>query len=185
MTRNHVPRFARLSMLLFGAAACTPVPRDAVVTSQADNKHGFAVGDTIVPFMVECLSGRSRNLGEKGSAQLVTFSTAGDCSTCMPHLDGLERVARDGRGPSDSFILTWAPGQTIAEVGRLYAARPARDVCVDTAGRAWDSLNLEHTPVTVLLISGHVSYMTDKGYQTDSSRDRFLDDLSRISSLKR
>jgi hypothetical protein len=174
-----------LILPMLGILACTSAPRDGVVTTDADNRHGFVVGDSIAPFAVHCLSGRSRMLGELGATQLVTFSTAGDCSTCMPHLDGLEQIARAGRGPPDSFILTWAPGQSIAEVGRLYASRPARDVCLDKLGQAWDSLDLQHSPVTVLLISGRVSYMTDRGYLTDSSRARFLADLAGVSSQAR
>ncbi len=163
--------------LLLATTACRAGHDDAPAPRNDRRTYGFAVGDSIAPFGVDCLKAGHRALGLAGTTQLITFSTPGDCSTCMPHLAGLDSVAIAGRGPRDNVIVTFSPGQTPASVARLYGRRMARDVCVDTAGFAWDALNIGKTPVTVLLVSGHVALMTNKGLLSDSSRTRFLSEI--------
>lgn len=167
---------------LLAATACARQKSATVVTSQVDNAHGFKVGDSLAPFHVQCLKDSDKILAKPGVTQLVTFSTAGDCSTCMSHLSGLEAVSRAGGGPPQNFIVTWSRGQSVPEIARLYSSRPGRDVCLDSLGQAWDSLNIQHTPVTVLLISGRVAFMTDKGLTSDSSRARFISDIAGLAS---
>lgn len=182
MTQYRKRRSIRWGIFVLVVSACSPHSRAAESSSQVDNVHGFKVGDSIAPFGVQCLKTTNRILAARGATQLVTFSTAGDCSTCMTHLAGMEAIAREGNGPRDNFVVTWSRNQTLPEVARLYASRPVRDVCIDSAGQAWDGLNLQHTPVTILLISGRVAYMTDKGYVSDSSRTHFLSDIARVAA---
>lgn len=181
MTSLPESGFVGCCIVILFVSACSASSRDPVNASQVDNAHGFKVGDTIAPLGVDCLKQRGRVLGAQGATQLVTFSSPGDCSTCMLHLAGMEKIAREGNGPRENFIVSWGPGLTLSDVGRLYSSHPVRDVCTDSGGKAWDALNLEHTPVTVLLISGRVALMTDKGYGSDSSRAHFLDDIRLIA----
>ena len=111
--------------------------------------------------------------------QLVTLSTPGDCSTCVPHLAGLDSLAREPGGPSTNFILAFAPGSSVARVSNMYSNYVGRDVCVDTMGRAWDALDVQKTPVTILLVSGRIAYMTDRGYLARGARERLRMELAR------
>lgn len=164
---------------LLATTACRSGQSDSSTRFDDRRTYGFAVGDSIAAFSVDCLKAGPRALGLAGATQVITFSTPGDCSTCMPHLAGLDSLAIAGRGPRDNVIVTFSPGQTPASVARLYGGRMARDVCVDTAGFAWDALNIGKTPITVLLVSGRVSFMTNKGLLSDSSRTRFLSEIER------
>lgn len=177
------PTVARSIMFacMVAASACTVSQTDVPERLDDLQRFGFAVGDSIAPFSVDCLTAGSRRIGLPGSTQVVTFSTPGDCSTCMLHLAGLDSVALSGRGPADNVIVTFTPGQSPASVARLYGSRLVRDVCVDTSGFAWDALNMQKTPVTALLISGRVAYVTNGGLLSDSSRTRFLKQLDNAS----
>jgi hypothetical protein len=149
------------------------------VAAAPAGRRGIVVGDSIAPFPVTCAKAGNRPVSAAGMVQLVTFSTPGDCSTCVPHLRGLADMASAGDGPRDNFIVVYAPGQEIPELTRQYG--DVRDVCVDRAGHAWEALPLERTPVTVLLLSGRVALVTDRGLLSDSSKAAFLADVSRLT----
>jgi hypothetical protein len=161
--------------------ACSTQPGSPSVRgAQADSFHGFRLGDSLPSFLAACTNMTSRVVAARGTVELVTLSTPGDCSTCMPHLAGLDSIAQTDEGPPVNYILAFTPGQTVSQLATLYSAYRSRDICMDSAGVAWDALDIQKTPVTVLLQSGRVMYITDKGYLSDSSRAKLLSDLEHI-----
>lgn len=164
------PTLPMLCALILLASACRDRTLTIAELSQVDNAHGFRIGDTIPSHTLRCLRKSERQLGSTKSTQLVTFSNPGDCSTCIAHLRSIESIAAATATVGENFIVTWGPGFQYSDLERLYGSSRARDACFDSAGFAWDALHLEHTPVTALLISGRVAFMTDKAYRSDSSR---------------
>lgn len=184
MSGDRRAMWTRACVMLSVAATLSACGRPAVrarePTSHVDNDHGFHVGDSVAQATFECLKTPERTIGTVGSLQLVTFSTSADCSMCIAHLSGLEAIAKERRGPPDDFIVTWSPKGSMAEIARNYTAASSRDVCVDRTGALWDELNIQHTPVTVVLGSGRIMYMNDRALVSDSSQIRFLDDLAAL-----
>jgi hypothetical protein len=176
--RCVIARLITLLIVVLGSG-CKSATADATNVIENRVHFGFDVGDSIAPFVVDCLKAGTRELGTSGASQIVTFSSPGDCSICMPHLAGLDSIALAKLGPPDNVLVTYAPGRSPATVARLYGSRMARDVCVDTGGRAWDALHLNKTPVTVLLVSGRVAYLTNADMLSPASRAGFLRQVDR------
>jgi len=160
--------------------ACESGEAQRARVEKVDNYHGFHAGDSVPPTMVRCASGRTRTVGAVGALQLITLSTPGDCSSCLAHLAGLEAIARNYRAAGDDYVVAWSPGASLSGIQRTYAITPSRDVCLDSAGALWDRLDIQHTPVSVVLSSGRIVYMTDKALSSEASQARLMADLASV-----
>jgi hypothetical protein len=154
--------------------ACSPnrVPQSHVV-----NAHGLAVGDSIEPLALTCREGGDRRIAAPNEVQLITLSTAGDCSACLTHLAGLEQLLVTKQVTAPQFYVSWATTAQIPSAMIAYRATTIRPVCFDTSGTLWDSHNVSHTPVTVVIRNGRVLYMHDMPLISASSQRQFLGDL--------
>ena len=150
--------------------------------SHVINDHKIRVGDTLSAVTVDC-NGTRRIVGRPGSVQLVTFSTKGDCTACLPHLAGLEQVLERRALAIETFHVTYASNAELASVREAYRAITHRAVCVDEHATLWDKYNISHTPVTVLLRSGEVVYMHDMPLVSDAAQKTFEADLRALGAL--
>jgi hypothetical protein len=139
--------------------------------------HGMKTGDLIAPQTLPCSDGAARALGAPQRVQLVTFSTASDCTECDRHLNGLEELYRQKALPGDAIIVTYAPPARQTEVLAAYLARTARPVCFDERGALWTAHDISHTPVTALIRNGEVVYLDDAPLETPHDLARFRDEI--------
>lgn len=178
----HRLAFSLIGVVAVALSACRRSADDARTATRPTVSRGLQVGDSIAPFPAPCVRGPDRIVGERDGVQLVTLSTPGDCSTCVPHLAGLDSLAREESGPAANYLLVFAPGRSVPQVANMYASYAARDVCVDTMGNAWDALDVQKTPVTILLVSGRIAYMTAKGFLARRARERLRTELTRAQA---
>lgn len=125
------------------------------------NEHGVRTGDIIAPFAVQCTDGVRRIIGGASEVQLVTISAESDCSECELHITGLDALYRARRIPIDAFVVTYMPRSLRADVLAAYHARTAMPICIDSGAVLWHQTRVSHTPVTVLLKGGRISYVDD------------------------
>lgn len=136
--------------------------------------HGIHVGRLIAPHELPCADGRPRAVAMAGRAQLVTFSTPGDCSECERHLQGVEEVYRGKYLDLEQFIVVYAPAATRDEALLRYRGWTRQPVCFDTVGSLWEAENISHTPITAVIRDGSVRYLDDGPLDTDARRASFL-----------
>lgn len=53
-------------------------------------------------------------------------------------------------------------------------------VCIDEVGVLWNSLNVSHTPFTVLVENGRIIYLEDRNLARLNRQEEFLADLARL-----
>ena len=163
------------------AVACGTRDRwDDRGVSRTLNEHGVAIGQRIAPIPVTC-GDSVTSVGAENTTQLVTFATLKDCSSCETHMSGLDFLEQEDALPEHNIVVVWLePGTARGEVDAA-RKRSARTVCLDSAGQAWDALNLQHTPVTALIRSGSIVYLHDQPLSRDADRRAFLTDVRRLT----
>lgn len=124
-------------------------------------EHGLRVGQMIAPLTLECSDGRVRTLGGGNAVQLVTFSTAGECSECNRHLSGLEQLYRTHQLPGVQFVVAYAPPARQTALLAAYQPYTSRPICFDATGALWKAYDISHTPVTALIRNSRVRYLDD------------------------
>lgn len=124
-------------------------------------EHGLRVGRMIAPVTLECSDGRVRTLGAGRTVQLITFSTAGECSECSRHLRGLEQLYRTRQLPGMQFVVAYAPPARQTALLAAYQTYTSRPICFDATGALWKAYDISHTPVTALIRDGRIRYLDD------------------------
>ncbi|MBL0938581.1 MAG: hypothetical protein IBJ03_06790 [Gemmatimonadaceae bacterium] len=143
--------------------------------------HGIAIDAQIEETSLDCGDEGTRQLAPRSGVQLITFSTPYDCSACTPHLAALDSLKKQGMLPEGDAMVLWAPGENLDHEVGMVRGKTHRTVCVDQKGMMWDRHDLQHTPVTVLLVDGRVVYMNDRLLDSESQRAAFLQDLMQYS----
>ncbi len=182
----------RFSMLCSAGAALLPVvgscgERDSHVlvlpqTERIVHSHGILVGDSIGRLELLCPSSGTRPFPGGPELQLVTLSSPSDCSSCLPHLSGLEQVTASGKLPASNFFIVWAPGQDRAAVLRAYRSLSQRQVCFDERGDLWKAHRIAGTPVTIGVKGNRVVYMNDLPLTSPALREQLVADV-RLAEL--
>jgi hypothetical protein len=148
------------------------------VTPFVLNEHGISVGDTLDMMQLACDDNVKRAVAAPGYAQIITFSSPGDCSMCQQHLAGLEQLASSGRLPIEHFYVVFSPSMSRARSARAYRTISEQPVCWDDAGVYWQQHSIAHTPFTVLLLEGRIALMHDAPLLTPSGQQRLLDSVA-------
>lgn len=176
-----------LVVLLVG---CT-ITSDKPSTSKSDGRpraaralseHGVAIGQRVPPIPVSCADRTNREVGGGAGLQLITFATAHDCALCNLHLASLKTIDWTQFSFIDPFIVAWGPSR--ADLAKLESQDMIRDlplpVCIDRPGVLWDSLDIAHTPFTVIIRRGKIIQVYDQDLSREAYRDQFLKDLSTL-----
>jgi hypothetical protein len=123
---------------------------------------------------IACSDGTTRAVGDSTAVQIITFASAGDCLSCGTHAAGLDSIRLSGAVAGDFFTVAYAPQPQQAEVQHALAARSGNAICFDPLGRYWSAHDLSRTPVTVLVIHGHIAYVHDKHLDTEFAKSEFV-----------
>ena len=156
------------------AAARVPRPRNWQPVTM---EHGIKVGAQLSELVLDCGEGEQQRVAPRQGVQLVTFATPYDCSSCAPHMSALDSLSARGALPSNDLMVVWAPGAELEREVALVREKTPRKVCVDPRGTLWDRHDLQHTPITMLLVDGRVTYMNDRMLSNDVEHTTFLQDL--------
>ena len=175
--KDCIGRSAAFAIVLCAATACGA---NELPSSHVANDHKISVGDSIAPLALTCAGGATRVVADPAKVQLVTVSTASDCSTCLSHLAGLENILEHDPIHIETFYVSWVPPEQQRGAMIAYHTVTTRLVCFDERGVLWDKYNVSHTPVTVLLRHGRIVYMHDMPLISEPSQQTFLADLRRL-----
>lgn len=181
------PRTDVVAILALGFSACGTGeaprgPGGTPLLSRALSEHGVVLGQAVPEVALGCSDGVTRHIGEKGAYQLVTFATPFDCVMCNLHIASLGDVPWNTLPELDPIVVAWSP----AKSDRDHLSVGGGDepvmfpVCIDEAGVLWDSLNVSHTPFTVLVEDGRVIYLEDRNLARLNRQEEFLADLARL-----
>jgi hypothetical protein len=173
-----LPVALALACGVVAACAASDLPPESHVI----NQHVIKVGDVITPTRLRCHAGADRIVANPSEIQLITFSTPNDCSACVPHLAGLEEVLKRAPVHIDNFYVSWAPPAETTSAIASYRAFSNRAVCFDEAGALWDTYNISHTPITVVLRRGQIVYMHDMPLTKPEPQEIFLADLHKLGA---
>ena len=170
---NDVPGLMRrgLPTIALGLLACdgSSDAADAEPAYPVLHSRQLAIGDRITQQELACSDGRSRRVADRGVAQVVTFASLGDCSSCASHMTGVDSIYSRRELKLEMFSVIYGPGAREPDIVRRMAPPQARPACTDQRGVFWEALDLSHTPLTVLLIDGRIAYMHDA--PLDSAED--------------
>lgn len=139
--------------------------------------HGVRVGTAMSSRALACTDKVQRRLAPSQGLQLATFTSLGDCSACMPHLQGIARLVRSNVVPMGHVFVVYAPQENWWTTLRAYRRIGADPVCWDPSGYVWSRYGIAHTPVTVLLRDGVIVYVHDGPLDLGPTRQRFELDL--------
>jgi len=182
MTTAHKARIALLVLFGSGAVACDSAsaretrPKNWTPVTM---EHGIKEGARLDEVSLDCGVDGSREIAPRHNVQLVTFATPYDCSSCAPHLAALDSLHAHGELPRNDVIVMWSPGSDLQREVAIVRKRTPRTVCVDPRGTLWDRHDLQHTPITMLLVDGRVTYMNDRMLGSDLEHRAFLQDLAK------
>lgn len=174
---DFIVRSAALGIVLCAVTGCGG---DELPPSHVANDHKITVGDSIAPLAVNCAGGATRVVADPAKVQLVTVSTASDCSACLTHLAGLESVLAQDPIHIETFYVSLVPRDQQQGAMIAYHTVTSRLVCFDERGVLWDKYNISHTPVTVLLRHGRIAYMHDMPLVSEPQQQTFLADLRKL-----
>lgn len=178
--------------LLFLSASCDsppsfqqrrPVERkgSAPQHKMAVNNHGgVIVGLRIDEIPLLCDDGQVRIVAPRKLAQLVTFTSVGDCSACEMHLAGLDSLSKLKQLPVPHVYVAYSAAAARKADSRAYAAVISEPVCWDETGALWDKYNISHTPVSLLVSDGRVVLLHDTPLVTAEDRQRLIDTVRRV-----
>jgi len=177
----HSFRLAAMGLLIVAGLGCGTA--DAGVTME----HGVREGTQIGEISLECGEATTtpiapKLIAPKHDVQLITFSTPYDCSACAPHLAALDSLRRHGLLPQNDVMVIWSPGGNIGREANVVRNKSPRTVCVDQRGALWDRHDLQHTPITVLVVKGRVTYLNDRMLDGKAEHRAFLQDLVKYST---
>lgn len=177
--------FTRTALMML---ACSCSSRDSHVlllpeSARIVQAHGVLVGDRIEKLELACPSEGTRAFPAGSELQLVTLSSPSDCSSCLPHLTGLEELSVRGKLPATNFFIVWAPGKDRAAVHRAYRAMSQRQVCFDESGVLWKTYRIASTPVTIGVKNNRVVYMNDLPLTSSALQEQFVTDV-RLAALR-
>lgn len=141
-------------------------------------QHGVQVGVRLASLDLHCTDAIRRVVSPASGVQLVTFATPYDCSSCSPHLAGLDNLKNQGKLPRDEMIVVWGSPRDLASMTSAKHAASPRPVCIDSSGVFWDRDNVSHTPFTVLLVNGRIAYVNDRLLAEQALSDAFEADLA-------
>lgn len=144
------------------------------------NDHGLALGQRIAPVTLSCSDGRQHVVADSAETQLVTIATLRDCSECETHMSGLNDLRARGKLPAPDMLVIWPTLGAPASEFNKRMRKSARLVCADEGGVLWDRYNVLHTPVTLVLRSGRVSYIYDAPLQSVGAQQALLADLDTL-----
>lgn len=145
------------------------------------NAHGgIRTGVLLAPTSLPCDGVGSREIGERGHSQLITFTTAGDCSSCAPHLAGLDSLIRREALPVSHLFVVYSRKATTASDRRTLRGILNGVICWDHDGALWDRHDISHTPVTVLSVNGRVLLVHDAPLVAPHDRARLVDSVKAL-----
>jgi len=151
----------------------------STTNQQTVNKHNVLVGDSVPQTSLTCFPGGRHGFPSQGF-ELITFSSLGDCSACLPHLKGLEQIIASGAVGRSAYFIVWAPRSQWQSNVTAYHQWSQRPVCFDDADRTWDAMRIAHTPVTVVVGASRVMYMNDLPLEEPRAQAQFINDLRRL-----
>ena len=137
-------------------------------------------GAMLRPSTLACDDRRVRTLAPDSGAQLLTFTTPGDCSTCHTHLAGLDSLDKLGHLSVQHVYVSYATRAQRDDARRAYKRVIGQALCWDDSGSLWDILRIEHTPVTVLVRGGTVLLVHDAPLTSDDARQRLVDTIGTL-----
>lgn len=147
---------------------------------RAEFEHTIQVGDTLPRLELACTDGTHATIGRGQGLQIVTISTPGECSTCEPHMTGLERLYRDGRLPAPAFIVYWSGQAEAARVASDYRNAYRQPTCRDSAGAWFAGGRITHTPVTAVMKDGRILLLDDAPIIAPAQDSAFLAPISKL-----
>lgn len=116
-------------------------------------------------------------MAKTNAYQFITFTSPGDCSSCQPHLAGLDSLARREEMIVPHFFVAYLGGTTPEAASRLYEGFVRGPICWDRDGLLWDKYNIGHTPVTALLKDGLIVLLHDAPLASPQDRQQLLDSM--------
>ncbi len=185
-----LPRAVAL-MLGFFIVACEEQPAPVVggqttrtLTSdtpmQLQDHGGLVAGTRLGTVALTCDDRQVRTVAPDSGAQLLTFTTPGDCSACHTHLAGLDSLDKLGQSPVPHIYVSYATPAQRDDARRSYKRVIGQSLCWDDSGSLWDLLRIEHTPVTVLVRDGTVVLVHDAPLTADDARKRLVDSIGTL-----
>lgn len=164
------------------AAERTP---DALTISRAYMEHGVTLGQAVPLTPLSCSDSTARRVGDPDALQMITFATSYDgCTVCNLHLKSLGSIRWRQLPDVDPFIVAWGPSRkrlVQLESGlsdTLGLTFPS--VCIDRKGVLWDSLNVSHTPFSVIVRNGRIIYLHDADLTPAAVGEQFYADVARL-----
>lgn len=182
-------RKSRLVVVVLLTAGCTVsaaerIP-DTLTISRAYMEHGVALGQAVPLTPLSCSDSTTRRVGDPNAIQMITFATTYDgCTICNLHLKSLGGVRWKELPKLEPFIVAWGPSpKRLAQLesgvsDTLGLTFPS--VCIDRKGVLWDSLNVSHTPFSVIVRNGRIIYLHDAALTSAAVGEQFYADVARL-----
>lgn len=164
------------------AAERTP---DMLTISRAYMEHGVALGQAVPLTPLSCSDSTARRVADPDALQMITFATTNDdCTVCNLHLKSLGGVRWNDLPELEPFIVAW--GTSRKRLAQLESGLSDTlgltfpPVCIDQKGVLWDSLNVSHTPFSVILRNGRIIYLHDATLTEAVVGEQFYADVARL-----
>lgn len=162
------------------ADAPPPQARIADLPMQLQDHGGLMTGTKLSKAALTCDDRQVRTVAPDSGAQLLTFTTAGDCSACHTHLAGLDSLDKLGQLRIPHLYVSYATQAQRDDARRAYRRVIGDAICWDESGALWDEHGIAHTPVTVLVRAGTVLLVHDAPLTSDDSRRLLVDTIGTL-----